>query len=243
MPNYTNPAARLHAVLSLFMEQQESGQAIQTVWAGTLGVSETQVPVELCRLAGLVPQIVETVHLGADEHQVDNVDYWSPRWAAVLTTSAQSGANATGFLKEDMLRNLGMTASYLSLVAPEGVIPDDEQLESLRGQVASLLEEARAADKLPLQLRTVLVRRLHDISYALDHVLVVGPDGVQAAVERLMCSLAASDTDGSDADGPDGILTRVRAAAGVVYGAFLFGPTAYQAIEGWGNIGQRMLGM
>lgn len=244
MPNLNNPAARLHVVLSRFASSQSAGQAVQVVWSSALGVPRHEVPSELCRLAGLVPQIVEIVRLGGDEHQIDNVNHWAPRWAAVLTESSTSGANADGYIKDDLLRNLGVTASYLNYVAGEGTVPDEEQIGRLRGQVVSLLDEAREAEKLPLELRTVLVRRLHDIVYALDHVELLGPDGVQAAVERLMCAIAMRDTEGADGgEGDDGILSRIRETASSVYAAFLFGPAAYQAVEGWSAIGQRMLGM
>lgn len=241
MPNYNNPAARLHAIFSRFAGIQPSGQAVQTVWATVLGVENAEVPTELCRLAGLVPQIIEIVRLGDDEHQIENVTYWAPHWAGVLTGYSLSGSNASDFIKSDLLRNLGVTASYLSYVAAEGVVPDAEQTAELREQVAALLDEARGADKLPLDLRTVLVHRLHDIVYALDHIQVLGPDGVQAAVERLVCAIDIRGASG-ESDEADGLITRIQRTARHVYAVFLFGPTAYEAIGDWRDIGQLMLG-
>lgn len=217
---------------------------MQKVWSQVLSVPADQVPTELCRLAGLVPEIIDIVHLCGDEHQISNVDYWAPHWAGALTGSSTSGANASNFIAPDMVRNLGMTASYLGLVAREGTVPNDEHIAALRDQVAALLDEARTTDKLPLDLQTVLVRRLHDIVYALDHVRIVGPAGVQAAVERLICGITFTEgAASSDANDSDGIAARAREAARAVYAAFLLGPTAYESIEGWSAIAHRMLGM
>lgn len=242
MPNYDNPADRLYTILSAFADAQESDQSVNAVWADTLNVPTQAVGIELCRIAGLVHQTVSAVHLAGDVRQVDNVDYWAPHLAAFLTSTASSGQNASGVIQPDLLRALGLTASYLQLVAPEGTVPADDQIGGLRDQVSALLDEAREAGRLPLALRTVLVRRLHDVLYALDHVRLVGPDGVQAAIERLVCSLNFTDPDAADDVDPDGILTRVRNTARAVYIAFLSGPATQQALEGWVAIGQRVIG-
>ncbi|WP_334664049.1 hypothetical protein [Streptomyces cyaneofuscatus] len=242
MANYNNPADRLHIVLSAFAGSQESGQAVNRVWADVLEVPGDQVPIELCRLAGLVPQITSAVELAGDEHQIEHVAHWAPRWASLLTNTSMSGANAGSTIPPDLLRALGVTASYLRLIASEGTTPPAPEIDELRELVSALLDEARQAEALPLELRTVLVRRLHDVLYALDHVRVTGPDGVQSAIERLVCAVSFPDAEEADYGGPDGVLTRVRDAARRVYVAFIAGPAAQQALESWVAVGHRMIG-
>ncbi|MEO3844480.1 hypothetical protein [Streptomyces sp. B22F1] len=236
MPSYANPADRLLTILQA-LAGRPTNSDLQSAWAQALGIPTDAVETERCRAASLIPQIIDTVHAANDEHQIRNVNLWGPRWGKALMTPMGSPVGSSG-INQEMLIALGGIASYLRLAADEGSVPDQEQIAELRDRMSALLQEVRDSEDLPTGLKVILIRRLYDIVAALDHVYVVGPDGVQAAVERLACGL---DFEGG-APGPDGLFERIKSTLRMAYAAFRTGHEVHQALEGWSNTAQRVLG-
>lgn len=51
--------------------------------------------------------------------------------------------------------------------------------------VGQLIAEVRADDTLPIHVADLMLRRLHDMSWALDHVELMGAEGIASAAERM----------------------------------------------------------
>jgi hypothetical protein len=107
-------------------------------------------------------------------------------------------------------------SSLLSRTASEGYVPNDEKVQSLRVKLDEAIERVLADDDLPADLRQILLRRLHEMIWALDHVRVVGPDGVQAVAELLVVNVGMPSEE--HRHGPT--VRVVFEVAGTVWAAF-----------------------
>jgi hypothetical protein len=73
---------------------------------------------------------------------------------------------------------------------PEGRVPQQEQIADLRDSVAEAIAAVTADPNLDLNVRTLLIKRLHDVLWSLDHVQVMGADGIADACDRLAMAVA-----------------------------------------------------
>ena len=137
-----------------------------------------------------------------------------------------------GLVDPGALAALGTIDVLLSTIGSEGVVPEDPGVVGdLRSDIESAIAEVRQDAVLPAEVKQVLVARLHDMLWALDHLEVAGPDGVKAAAERLAGALAIN---------PEArkypTTTKVTRLTGRAWSVFTAGQKASGAIEGWSQV-------
>lgn len=235
MAQLNNPAGRLLALLTGF---QEAGNvSVVNAWRSVLGTeSQEDTLAAVARVSALVPELEVALEATGDESQIRSFRHFADEWLAPILTPGLHWGQAGGDLVEDTpLVMLGSLSSFLGHLYPEGVVPDPEKQAELREKVAAALETVRQSD-LPEQVRAVMVRRFHDMQWAIDHLEVAGPEGVKAAVERLTGAVVLQEP---------GIRQRI-ADLGVMdtalYAWVLFssGPVAQASLESWPQMFQQI---
>lgn len=226
-----NPAARLYALLAALYEE-EGNVSVRNAWGEVLGVSgATAVNREIARVAALLPDIEREVRRVNDPHITQMYEHCVPFWQrAVLSTDRGWTTKSAGLVDPGALASLGGMAALLSAHGLSVVVPSSDRVEALRQEVSEALAEVRHPDTpLPLEIRRLIVARLHDILWALDHITVTGAEGVQAATERFGSALAIR----GQTAGSGGVVQKVWSVVGRVWAAVAFPGEAVEAIEGW----------
>lgn len=147
----------------------------------------------------------------------------------------------TQILKDESLISLGSLATVLSVMSPEGVVPDDEQLDSLRRALGEASEEVRSLTDLPEEVRRLLLERLSDMVLALDNLVIGGPDAVRRAAERLSVAPESAqdsppDENGAHEEGAStsaATLTKLKTFARLVCTIFTAGTAIHSGIDAW----------
>ena len=162
------------------------------------------------------------------------VDHFGKEWTrAVFTPDFQGGQPSDGLVSPAGLAALTGLASLLSTLAGEGASPDEAQQGDLASALREAIAEVTTDATVPLEVRTLLVSRLHDMLWALDHVRTVGPDGVKAAAERLAGAVATWPVPG---DRKRPLVGKMLTLAGRAWTLFTVGADGPASIEGWTDI-------
>lgn len=226
-----NPAARLHVLLSAVHELEAGNVSVRSAWAKVLGTHPAAVALEIARVASLIPEIEREVGRVDEPHITRLFQHYSPQWLrAVLYIDQAWSQKSEGLVDPGALASLGGLAALLTAHGFQTTLPSDDRLDALRQEVADALAEVRHPDTpLPPDIRRLIVARLHDILWALDHLTVMGAEGVQAAAERFGASLATKG------QGPEtgGVVKKMWGVVGRVWAAVAFPGEAVDAIEGW----------
>lgn len=231
MASLNNPAGRLHAFLAAYDEAvRGNGGSRRQAWSEVLRVTEAAVPMYLWEVSALVSSVNAAVP--ANDQGVafralwdHHLDHFTEPFTSELDYTAQPVDVAA-------LVALDAVSAFLSASANEGTVPDDEQREALRDELLAAIEETKASDEVPSEIRQLIVERLHQIIWALDHVHIGGPGAVTAAVERLAGALGMR--------GPEVFETapakRSWSVARKVWNAFARGPEVQQALGAWSGV-------
>ncbi len=235
MANLDNPAGRLHAILRQYREIAREDMTIRQTWAEVLGVEQADVSVALTEVGGLIPAIEDAIIRSDDASQREVFKHYVYSWASPITTpdhhTGQTPSPGKSLIDPGALAALGGLASFLSFTASEGQLPNDEQVQGLRQKVLEVVEEATAADDIAPDLRRVLLDRLHQVLWALDHLRVGGPGAAAAAAERLVGSVALR---GDAHRAP--IVRRALQAAAAAWTLFKTGSTLTKELEAWSGL-------
>ena len=231
MANDLNPAGRLHGLLSQFGAKEN--MSIQAAWASVLEVPEADLAMRL----GAVASLLQDVRDAAQETQ--NPAFGPiPEHLNVLSRSILPVDTALHAGVSDVLPNaqamqmLHTLSAFLDLMAPEGRIPEQEELDELREGVGELIEEMTGAD-LPPDIRRALLHRLGDVLAALDHLKVGGPDAVRRAAEALATSTILCE---EAVDDDSSLFTRIKLVAKKTWLAFTIATTLANAALTWDRI-------
>ncbi|GAA3515215.1 hypothetical protein [Georgenia daeguensis] len=228
-----NPAARLHALLTALQKQESAGRPIMDAWAAVLGANRASINEEMAGVAALLNDLKRVVERIDDPTTTQMYRHYMPEWSrSVLSPGSSWGAGSNGLVDVGALATLGGLATLLSVMGSEGSIPDEQSVADLRESLESALAEVRADGGLPPEVRRLLVARLHDMLWAIDHLNVMGPEGVKAAAERLAGAVAVS----SDLRRSGPVVTKVLEVAGRLWTAFTFPGQVGEAIEGWNQV-------
>lgn len=234
-----NPAGRLYVLLDAAHRLESDSVAIRTVWAKVLEVDEANVSYALAEWAGLLDDIARLVRRVDDPVVNDAIQHWGPVWANVLFLPSQAtSVGSTGLVDAGALSTLGMVAGLLSQSAPEGVLPDDAALEGLTVAIVDALAAVKADTTLPAEVAAILVARLHDMLWAVDHLATVGAEGVTAAAERLAGRFPLP----GDGQVRHPIVAKVMAVAGMAWAVFKVGREVPEALEGWKQAATQITG-
>lgn len=232
MADYHNPAGRLHELLRRFAEQ-ESVTIVQA-WSNVLAVPAEDVPMHLGDVASLLRDTRDAVR----EAGVDAFDPIPTTHLETLSrsifpvTEPFSGAASNVAPDTTAMQALLMLSVYLEQTAPEGNVPDEDELRELRASVQELMEGVAAAD-LPPEIKRALLHRLADVLEALEHLDVGGPDAVRRAAESLALSAVLYESDAED-DGT--VFSRIKAFARKTWLAFTVTTSLAGAILTWDRI-------
>jgi hypothetical protein len=232
VPYYDNPAGRLHDLLTKLSEQ-DGGFPLLNCWATVLDVNEDDVVVHLGRVADLVRQTQDAVDRIEEEVFVRTVQRYRAAWARPIfpPDHAFSSALMKVLPEPPALEALGMVSVHLHSTAPEGVMPDDAQVEQLRVQVRELIDGVRAAEDIPDDLKHTVILRLQDVEDALEHLDIGGPSAVRHATEAVIGSVALMAGGTPFISSPT--IRKVCAAVGIAWAVFSAPPTIENSLESW----------
>lgn len=182
----------------------------QAAWAATLDTSEADLPFALDSVTRLFVA-VRTAALRAEQDAFAGIpDHLRTLAREVLPHGGGFDAGAS-HPDRTALEMLASFSAYLEAVEPDGVTPDEAEVDGLREEVRDLLAAVASAEHLPPEVKRLLHQRLAEVLEALDHLRTQGPDNVARAAEALG-AVATLITD--DAAGEDGALvTRVKLLA------------------------------
>jgi hypothetical protein len=238
MAQLNNPAGRLHALLTDFQLASAAGNvSVLNAWREVLATdSQASTLAAVARVAALVPELEVALEATDDQSQVRSFRHFADDWLAPILTPGLHWGQAGGNLVQDTpLVMLGSLSSFLGQLYPEGVVPDSEKQEELRGMVAAALETVRQSD-LPDDVKAVMVRRFHDMQWALDHLAVAGPEGVKAAAERLTGTVVLQEPSIRQRIADLGVMDTALYA----WVAFSSGPVAQASLESWPQVFQQI---
>lgn len=235
-----NPAARLLLLLRGFHQRSAPNVSITTAWAATLGVNKNEVVLVMPDVAAILSDLNRVVARVNNAGAQGMLDHFGREWTrAVFTPDHSGGQPSDGLVTSAGLAALTGLASLLSTLAGEGPTPDEEERADLASALREAIEEVTTDKTVPLEVRTLLVSRLHDMLWALDHLRTVGPDGVKAAAERLAGAVATWPVP---ADRKRPMVDKALRLAGRAWTLFTVGGDGPASIEGWtdmlGQIGQ-----
>ncbi len=234
MSKLNNPAGRLHELLVAFDGASNANTTINSVWKRVLEVDDPDLLPALGQAAALLNEVKTAIERSGKQSLKASYDTFSGAWAIpFLSHGRNPGSEGSQDLVDHRaLVTLGTVAEVLEYIAPDGAMPESETEAAVRLDLGALLDELVGETELPADLCAVIAARVHDILWAIDHVRIVGPEGVQAAVERLVGQLAIFTHDRPEAR-TAGLFQRAMQAAARVWGAFRAPGDAVQAIEGW----------
>lgn len=230
-----NPAGRLHYFLASFNDAYEVEDKRRETWGRALDVGEADVSLQLWKVADLLPATYRAVaRRDTDDPYRALAVHHMWEWAAPFEDDLD---RPTERVQEPALLALNTISAFLSDTAPEGAVPGSEERQSLRDEVAQVIEETIASEEAPPELRELILERLHQILWALDHVHIGGPAAVAAAVERLAGALVFCGREAVETPPA----RRSMSVALKLYGAFLSGPVVGHALRAWSDIAATVL--
>lgn len=188
MPDFDNPAGRLHYLLNRFSSDRD--EAIITAWARALEVEQSEVHYQLGRVAALLDDVrtaAKETGSPAFEGMPRHLDALA---GSIFPIDEAFGAPVANVAPDQNAMEMLAALSYaLKISAPEGTIPSEEDLSVLKASASDLVDEIQSAD-LPAEIRRALLHRLAEMLEALEHLEVGGPDAVRRAAEALAATAA-----------------------------------------------------
>jgi hypothetical protein len=210
---------------------------VHNVWMAVLEIDEAELPTALCEVASLVTAIeFEAFRTDSEELKTALKQHRRAWTLPILSTDAHPRQNpgpGPSYVDEKALSALGLVSAYLSRLSSQVRVPDSAQIDALKQQIAGALDEVLRAKDLPGEIRMILVARLHDIIWALDHLRISGPEGVAAAVERLIGAIFLAAPEEAAKAGKSSAFDHVVNVIRFAWGLFRKGPQVSGAIEGW----------
>lgn len=199
----SNPAQRLHEIVKRHADARAThgNHGYDAVWAETLGIDRTEVTSAVAGVFGLIHEIDAALAVTGDEDMVRIANRYRDDWAlAVVPHGSGRGQALQQGPTDAAVDALGSVASHLRNTLPEGLIPDEQEAAELHEQVAQLIGDIRDDESIPHEIRTVMLARLHDLAWALDHVELGGAGAIQAALDRLVLAYMVHNGGSGEAE-------------------------------------------
>jgi len=234
VPYYDNPAGRLHELLLALSQQNPNGSIVQA-WATVLDLTLEDVVLHIGDVADLVRQIQDAVNHVDERYLHAPVNRYRGAWSTPIYPHAQAPSQPLNPVlpQPEALEALELVSAELHKLLPEGVVPDDTELDRLKEQVRTLVVLVREADDLPGEVKQAIVARLLDVEKAIQHVHVGGPDAVRLATEAVYGTLlrtASPETAGGSS------VQSILATLAVIFAVFSQGDTIQKNLVAWPNV-------
>lgn len=195
----SNPAQRLYDILERHSQVVTESPTLGYVatWADVFNVEHDAVAENVAEAFGLVGEINRALAATGDAHQRAVFDHHKEAWTRAFIPGSSGWHQVVndGIASTDSRIALGGIASHLRSESPEGQLPTEAQQDSLRELARQAIEAVLEDETLEEQIAEVILLRLHDIIWALDHIAVKGPDGVAAACDRLVIAVVTAGRD------------------------------------------------
>lgn len=228
-----NPASRLHELLERFDAASAANVQVTDAWASALAVPIDETPRAVARASNLLNEVEQAVLYLNQPRQQAMVTRFLPRWSKPFFPLDRAWTHGShDLVDDDALAALGSLGDTMSSLVPEGVLPADDTLIGLRQSIEGAIDAVRADGDLPSVLRVLMLQRLYDVLWAVDHLEVAGPGGVKAASERLIGAVLLSEPTESRRP----LVVKVMSTVGKAWAVFLGVPEAQGALEGWTTI-------
>lgn len=231
-----NPAGRLYTILATYRGNASTNAAIWTTWKATFNTeSDHDTMVLLGKSAALLGDVQVAVERAGHPLMTDLFGQHRDRWGSTLWTSTNLHARPSpgeSHVDMDSLLALGSLAVFLETRVVDGTVPAAEVMDPLKDEVRSLIDAVSTDASLPAELRLIILERLHDITWAMDHVWLGGPDAIQAAIERLIAQIVFRTSE-AERQQAQPFLKRLFDVAGNIWKAFLTGDQAIKAMENY----------
>lgn len=225
-----NPASQLHDTLERFADAASDKVSVITAWSLALNVESDEVPRAVARASNLLNEVEQAVRYLHQPRQEQLVALFMPRWSRPFFPTDRPWTHPSHqLITFDSITVLGSLGDTMSILSPRGVVPTAEQDASIRESILSAIEAVRGDTDVPHSLRVVMLQRLHDVLWAMDHLEVAGPGGVRAATERLMGAVFMQAP--TEAQRP--LVMQVWTAARGAWLAFTGGAEAQEALGTW----------
>lgn len=166
-----------------------------SLWADVFGVEEKAVTEHVAQAFGLVGEVDRALATTGDESQrvIFDIHKDNRALAFIPQSSGRGQAVNGGRTSVSSRAALGGIASHLRDNLPPSKMPTDEEQESLRTMVRDLIELLREDESLPPHFHAEFLQRLYEMLWALDHLAIMGPEGITTAADRLMISCARTE--------------------------------------------------
>lgn len=168
----SNPAQRLYTILQRHSEIAASSPSASyaAIWAAVFDVEQSELPTYLSSAFGLIAEIERCVDVLDQDHPRPTFAHHKLEWTHAFVPQSSSWVQAVqgGRPDEGALIALGNLASIPAASLPEGLVPSDEDQRTIRTMVEELIAAVVADHRLDADLADLIVRRLHDITWALD---------------------------------------------------------------------------
>jgi hypothetical protein len=231
---YDNPAGRLHDLLTRLAEQNRKDSVLNG-WAAVLGVDPGDVVMRLGRVAELVRQTQEEVDRAGEDALPGPVQRYRDSWARPIFPRDQAFDHPLGNVLPgaDALEVLALVSAQLHAVAPEGPMPDENELEEMKLQLRSVIDAVQEAKEISADMKDLLIARLRGVEEAIEHLDVGGPSAIRHATEAVMGSLAL---EGDTRLWQSPTFKKVCAVLFIVWNGFTAGPEIQNSIDAWGDM-------
>jgi hypothetical protein len=239
MPSYDNPAGRLHELLRR-LDDVDANASLVDAWAVVLGVEPDEVSLHLGEVGQLVADVRGAVSQLGESAFASMVARYREAWANPVFPGTHSFSSAVYKVRPDSaaLEALDAIALHLHSVAPEGLVPAEAELGELKDDVSSLLDDIKQSSDLPDSVKHLLAVRLTDISRAIDHVGIGGPNAVRLATEALIGAIRIGAIDLREPGGSPPSETKrcVVAVLAAIWMAFTSGAKIQTSLEAWDGL-------
>jgi hypothetical protein len=231
VPYYDNPAGRLHDLLAR-LAQQNRKHSVLKGWATVLGIDQADVVVHLGRVADLVRQTQDAVDRAGEEALLPTVQRYRDSWARPIFPVDHAFNDFLEHVLPDAaaLEALHLVSAQLHSIVPEGVVPDEDELDRLKSQIRDLIDGVQAAEDVPDELKHLVISRLRAVEEAVEHLDVGGPSAIRHATEAVMGSVLFTQ-DVRLAKSPT--IWKMWTTLFVLWTAFSAGPTIQASIDAW----------
>lgn len=201
----SNAAQRLYDVLEKHDQalQARAANGYDAVWVHALGITTDQVTEKVAQAFGLIGEIDRALATTGDSFQRRNFQLHKENWARAFVpgASGRSQGVVSGDTSVESRAALGGIASHLRDNLPEGRLPTDEERQGVRDDVEQLISDLRDDETIPVPVLDLFLRRLHDMLWALDHLAIMGPDGIAAVCERMAVALVFASREVAPTEG------------------------------------------
>lgn len=219
-PVTSNPASRLHAVLSSIGRRQPT-EKMQSVWASVFHVDAKDTG-EIFRRLAVLPQQVQAAMRQVEEipgiaHRLHLGPLQKVEAAVSLGSLTENFETFSKRLGAATVSHLEYTADLLRQHTPVTFITPDDQ-NSLLDKVQALAKDIRASG-IEHDLKLALTEYIERIRRALIEYDLRGPEGVMEALDQNVGFLARSVDNASPAE--KSAFEKVRAFLGAGYEALV----------------------